>query len=236
MKDNFENNIFSARVWSAPSFKCADEIKGELERLNLVGRKIKRMRMIGLSYFLTRDWIESAAYEKLPHLSEEERQLCSEYKNIAPDMEFVRSTIIDEPFLIEFEDGDVFEIDTPMDPYYRFGMNHIPWYIGAYINEPNCDADVLFSVCIGKRIEKVDVDTYKADVHQITGEALNAMVVSRIVLWLEDKIGLCIQPYIDYCEVYCVDEEGKCLLITFEDLKKGLFNREDLHDDEETGA
>ena len=101
MEDVFENYIFSARKWSAPEFKQADKIKKELERLNLVGRKIKRMRMIGLSYYLTRDWIESAAYEKLSHLPEEERQHYSEYKNIAPDMEFVRSSTIDEPFLIE---------------------------------------------------------------------------------------------------------------------------------------
>ena len=36
------------------------------------------------------------------------------------------------PLLIEFEDGDVFEIDTPQTPEFRIGMNCIPW--GTHIH------------------------------------------------------------------------------------------------------
>lgn len=45
------------------------------------------MRLIGLSYFHTRDWVEEAAYQQLEHLPEKERQLKSNYPMIGPDKE-----------------------------------------------------------------------------------------------------------------------------------------------------
>ena len=227
--DIFTNNTFSGKEWSAPMLEHIGEIKNELEKMNLVGRQIKKMKMIGLSYYLTRDWIESAAYNMLPHLSEDERQKMSDYKSISPDMKFSRYSEIDEPFLIEFDDGDVFEIDTPEDTCYRFSMNSIPWHIEAGTNLPNADANKLFSVCIGKKIVELEVcectDGYEAE----------KGFVSRIVLWLENDIGLCIHPVFDYCRVSCINRSNEDVLIPFKDLKDALFNSEDLHTDDTFG-
>ena len=224
--DDFTDYAFSGTEWSAPTLKYAEEIKKELEKMQLVGRQIKNMKMIGMSYFLTRYWIESAAYNMLSHLPEDERHNMSDYKNISPDMEFSRYSEIDEPFLVEFEDGDVFEIDTPQDPYYCFSMNCIPWHINAGTNLPNADANKLFSVCIGKKITEIEVSKYKDDIDP------ENEFVSRIVLWLENDIGLCIHPEFDYCRVSCINKNNEDVLIPFKELKDALFNYEDLHTDE----
>jgi len=96
--------------------------------------------MIGLSYFFTGDWIEDAVYIQLDNLPEEERQRKSNYANIDHSAVLARSSQIDEPLLIRFEDDDPFEIDTPQQPEFRMSMNCIPWNIEAGTNAPNVNA------------------------------------------------------------------------------------------------
>lgn len=115
-KNNFKDNSFSAQEWSAPSIVSPAEIKSLVESFRLEGRIIKQIKMIGLAYNLRRDWIEERAYNFYEELDEEVRQEKSDYFNIDPSMDFCRFAEIDEPLLIEFEDGDVFEIDTPQNP------------------------------------------------------------------------------------------------------------------------
>ena len=108
-KDSFKDYTFSAHEWSAPTMVSVAEIKERLASFNLVGRKIERMKMIGLAYNLRRDCIEECAYNFWDKLEEDERQKCSEYENIDPSIEIYRYAEIDEPFLIGFEDGDSFD-------------------------------------------------------------------------------------------------------------------------------
>lgn len=240
-KDDFENYKFSSKEWSAPIMVSPEEIKNRINSFNLVGRKIKELRLIGLSYFLTRDWIENSAYNALSEdMSEEERRPKANYDNINPGLEFSRYSVIDEPFLIKFEDKETFEIDTPQVPEYRFSMNSIPWLIDAGTNEPNVEANILFEPCIGKEIVEVAVDTYISDSDPLLNCPIDDVgtkyeMVSRIVLWLEDDIGISISGWDDYCEVACINRNNNTLPITFEELKPALFNWEDIHIDDVVG-
>ena len=45
-KDNFENYKFSSKEWSAPTMVSPEEIKNRLNGFNLVGRKIKELRLL----------------------------------------------------------------------------------------------------------------------------------------------------------------------------------------------
>ncbi|MDO4515069.1 MAG: hypothetical protein Q4B72_13685, partial [Lachnospiraceae bacterium] len=85
-KDEFKDYTFSAREWSAPTMVSPKEIREMIDSFALCGRRIKRMRLIGLSYLHTRDWIEEAAYQQVKHLPEEERQRRSTYPTIDPTM------------------------------------------------------------------------------------------------------------------------------------------------------
>ena len=87
-KNKFEDYIFSSQEWSAPAMVAPGEIRKRISSFKLEGRKIRKLRMIGLSYMLTRDWIESHAYDCLEPYEEEERKKRSDYRNIDPATPF----------------------------------------------------------------------------------------------------------------------------------------------------
>ena len=240
-KNDFKDFTFSAREWSAPTMVDPDEIRARLESLKLEGRKIMQMKLIGLSYFHVRNWIESHAYDVLDQLDEEERQRQSNYNSIAPDILFGRNAVIDEPLLIEFEDGSIFEIETPQQPEFRFSMNCIPWWIDAGTNLPNLDANILFSPCIGRTIKAIEVNTYLTDKDPIWNDYFDDKhfqreLVSDIVLRLDDGNGISVGAVmLDYCEIALIDENKQLLMMPFQELKPALFNWEDLHIDQVTG-
>lgn len=239
-KDDFKDYTFSVQEWSAPTVVSPEELKQRLFSLNLEGRRIRRMKMIGLIYNLTRNWIEEGAYNHLEKLDEQERQYQSDYEHIDPSIELYRYAEIDEPFLLEFEDGDVLEIDTPQQPEFRVSMNCIPWEIKAGTNNPNAEADILFASCIGEKIKSVEVKSYTTDQDPMFRGYFDENhsireLISGLVLWLENGQGLLFEGWIDYCHVSLIDEAGDNIPIAFGDLKPGLFNPEDLHTDLFTG-
>lgn len=231
MKDVFKYNVFSAREWSAPVMVNTDEIRAKIESYCLVGKTIKRMKLIGLSYLHDRYWIEDQAYNVQYYLEEYERQRKSDYDNIAPDLCLGRFVQIDEPFLIEFDDGDVFEIDTPQEPEYRFSMNCIPWDINAGTNYPNLDADRFFAPCIGRTIKAIEIKTYVTDEHPMYGDYFDEEhsefeLVANIILRLDDGNGIRIGGFIDYCFIDYINANDKQCDIPFGDLKLALLNNE----------
>lgn len=239
-KDNF-GRCFSAQEWSAPTITSPKEIRERLDSFNLCGRKIKKIKTIGLCYNLTRDWIEDYAYSYLSDLPEKERQMESEYRNIAGDMSFIRRIEIDEPLLIQFEDDDVFEIDTPQEPEFRFSMNCIPWYIEPGVNRYNADGNIIFSNCIGAAVVSVDVSTRITDRHPMFfGDEFRlpekVEIPTDITLLLDNGCRLVIHPVFDYCHIDCISEDNSYAEITFSELKMALYNWEDLHEDEVTGV
>ena len=239
-QDRFKDYKFSGEAWSAPDLEEPAKIRELLDSFHLVGRRIKKLRLIGLNYSLVRDQIEDSVYERLVGLPEEMRQSQSDYKNIAPNTLFPRSAQIDEPILIMFEDEEVFEIDTPQEPIFRMSMNRIPWWIGAGTNLPNVDADVLFAPCLGKLIADVEVHTYRTNKHPMyhrpfDEEPFERELVDNIVLRFRDGTGLSIGGWIDFALVQHIDSSNTETAITWDELQPGLFNWEDLHNDPVTG-
>lgn len=238
--DKFKDFVFSASGWSAPTLVSVPEVRDTIAQFKLKGRKVINIRMIGLSYGHRREWIEEYAYNVLEQYEEDERQKRSNYVNIDLHMKYHRNTEIDEPLLIEFEDGDVLEIDTPQQPEFRISMNCIPWWINAGTNLPNVDANILFSPCIGQKIASVKVNTYHTDKDPMSNDYFDdehsrRELVSDIILRFENGVGLRIGGWIDFCHVACIDNNDTVTEITFEKLKSSLFNWEDLHTDTTNG-
>jgi len=239
-KNNFKDDQFSACEWSAPTMVAPEEIKSRLDSFHLCGRVIKHIRFVGHSFYHTRDWIEEAAYNQLNGYSEEERQLLSSYGNIDSNMLFARAAQIDEPLVLEFEDNDRFEIDTPQAPEFRMSMNCLPRWIESSYGIPNIEAENLFAPCIGQMISSVNVKTYLTKVdpmfsNEFTEPPYEREVVSAIEIEMKDKSRLLISPYIDFCSVSYVDKDGVSLKLPFIELKEALVNWEDLHDDDSIG-
>lgn len=222
------DNEFNLSYWYKKRFTTPEKVREKLNSLHLERRKIKRMKFIGLCYNFGEDEIEDMTYASLKGLPDEERQLKSNYDNIDPKTEFCREVTIDEPFLIQFEDGDIFEIETPIETEFCIGMNTIPWGAHAETNLPNIDANVLFSECIGQVITKVEVDTFITDEEPLYHEKFDEEpfqreLVSEVVLYLENGLAIDVSGFFDYCEVGCYESEDRCSKITFEELKKGMI-------------
>ncbi|MGN0501927.1 MAG: hypothetical protein ACI4HN_03285 [Ruminococcus sp.] len=131
VKDTFKEGEFNLREWTAPELTSPFECQEYMDNLNLKDRKIKQIKMIGLNYMHVREWIENEAYLLLENKvsNETERQKQSDYKNIAPDILFDRYAQIDEPLMIEFEDGNRLEMLSPYEGRFQESINHIPWDI-----------------------------------------------------------------------------------------------------------
>lgn len=246
--DNFSKGEFSWREWSAPEFTSAAELREYLDSLNLVGRKIKELKMIGYSYMHTRDWVEESAYCHYKSLLDDKSEIArlSDYDNIDPDLLYDRYAQIDEPLLIRFEDEDRLEIICPVEGKTQVSMNHIPWWIDAGTNLPNEDANILFSDCIGQTIAKVEVYSHKwvTVSESEDGRARSITLVLdeegdsayEVILRFENGCGLSLMAEChDYCAVYSINENNKANQLPFRDLKEGLFNQEDLCTDPVTG-
>lgn len=234
-KNNFKNGIYDKNEWSAPYMVSYEEIKQRIDGFRLVGRRIKDIRAIGMSYMHRRDDIEGCAYSQLEGLEENERQEKSDYNNIDSDMLMDRYLEIDEPLLIKFDNDEVFEIVTENAPEYRMNMNSIPWWISHKINCPNVEANIMFSVCLGQKIVEVEVITgvvKENESIEYFGAEVGTEIVSEIILWLTNNTGISILPWLDYCEVHCIDRNKSPVKIKVSELKNALFNWEDIHDDE----
>lgn len=238
--DVFKDDIFSWEEWSADILSDPVEIRAQMDSFAFVGRTIKQMQMIGLSYEHQRYSVVSTAYGQLMHLPEEERWCRSSYHNIDDEIVFNRYTEIDEPFMIEFEDGDVFEIDIPQEEEFRMSMNRIPWDIENSVNAPNLDAEVLFSNCIGRTIVQVELNPVilnhdSSDFHSFNEPPYEREFISNITLRLDDGTALRFCGVDDFCAISHIDADDEVLTIRYGELKKGLYNWEDLHGDEVTG-
>jgi len=211
--------VFHSSEWQAKRYVTAEQIKQALDGFKLVGRRIKSMRLLGQSFYHTRYWVESTAYDILgDELPEEERQLQSEYENISQDWPFFRFSQTDEPLMILFEDGDHFEIEVPWESEFLMSMNAIPWEIKAERGLPNVDANVLFLPCLEQKIVDVKIRPQSA----IATEA-----ALEILLCLENDVKLCIGSMIDYTAITCLDENDNTLFLPFSELRPALSNDEE---------
>ncbi len=168
-KNNFENNEFSYWEWSAPVLQTHDEVISKITEMNLNGRKIKDVHCIGMAYNWTDDRIADHVYCKLEGMTREQRHTLPNPCAFLPEGINLSCWIeIDEPFLIEFENGDVLAIDYSEGSSVRMEMNTIPKNISFGTNRPTIHANKLFKDIIGKEISSVEVTT-STDMPYFTG-------------------------------------------------------------------
>ena len=158
--NKFKNNVFSYWEWSAPILQTHDEIIDKLKELKLEGRKIKNVHCVGMAYNWRDDEIGESVYNSLDRMTKEERKRLKNPRAFLPEGIFLlKWAEIDEPLLIEFEDGDVLAIDYSEGSSVRIDINTIPKNITFGTNRPTIHADKLFDDMIGKEIVAVDITT-----------------------------------------------------------------------------
>ncbi len=156
--NKFTNNTYSYWEWSTPILQTHDELINKIRELKLKGRIVKNLRFVGMAYNWDDDRLSDCVYNTLGGMTEEQRKMLKNPKAFLPEGIFLlRWAEIDEPLLIEFEDGDVLAIDYSEGSSVRIDMNTIPKNISFGTNRPTAHADKLFNDIIGKEIVAVDV-------------------------------------------------------------------------------
>ena len=126
-KNNFKNNEFTFWEWSAPILQTHEEVTAKIKELKLQGRKIKNFYSVGMGYNWTDDAIGSAIYNVLESMiNEKQISKNGPFSFLPQGVHISRYVEIDEPFLIEFEDGDILGVDYSEGSSVRLEMNTIP--------------------------------------------------------------------------------------------------------------
>ena len=145
----FRNNRFDFWTWSAPILQTAEEVFAKIHELQIIGRVVKDIRSISHNYgFLFND-----SYREIF------KAIRNKDDKALSALNFECSVEIDEPLLIQFEDGDVLGIDFSEGSSIRMDMNTLSWDILSSIDERNFHANRMFDNILGKRIDDVVVSS-----------------------------------------------------------------------------
>ena len=143
----FKDNRFDFWTWSAPVLQTPEEVVQKVHELKLIGRIIKDIRAVGHFYDIEHsDWFQDI-FEAIQQ---------GDDKSLAT-LDFPCDITIDEPLLIQFEDGDILGIDFSEGSSVRMELNTLPWDIQPGINRKNFHANQMFKDIIGRKIEDVYV-------------------------------------------------------------------------------
>ncbi len=146
--NQFKNNTFDFWTWSAPILQTHDEVVAKIEELKLVGRTIKDIKAVGYNYNFTHECF-CTIFEAIQRGDDKALET----------LEFPCEILIDEPMLIQFEDGDILGIDFSEGSSIRMELNTLPWNIECGINRKNFHANRMFKDLLGRRIGDVFITT-----------------------------------------------------------------------------
>jgi len=161
------------------------------------------------------------------HYGEKDHSLYQKYlvwANIPDDFEVDRRVEINDLIVIQFTDGTSLEMMYSDYDYniMKISVNEITHYPKQEMeyNGTNIDANVMFSVCLGKKIAGVESIPSTPDDDDI----------GKLILRLSDGNGILITVvYDEGCShngLECVDKDNKTLMITFGELKTGMILEE----------
>ena len=241
-KNNYPNNEFSFWEWSAPILQTHDEVMTKIKELKLQGRAIKGFYTVGMGYNWTGDNIGNAVYNTLERMIKEKCISPKGPLSFLPEGVYIsRYAEIDEPFLIEFEDGDILGVDYSEGSCVRMELNTIPNDIQFGTNRRTFHPNVLFGSLIGKEIVAVEVTTsteldeftwsHGLDIAEQDAYITKVSIVCRKDgEWECEKLEF--SSWYDYGIVVVTDYDGKTLKIHAPDIKdvvKGFVDEETLN-------
>ena len=234
--DEFPGGVFSSQHWTAKECSTAQEVRSVLDSFNLVGRRIWSLHTSSYDYENTVESILSAAGKYVEGEDECSRRNICAYTYLPKRTKVKRRMEIDKPFVIEFKDGDTFEIDTPMDPFFLMSMNRIPIEVA---DNRGCGVDpfYMFSDVIGKTIAAVDVETCTVGRLPYSSYDLDEPreIATAIYLRFENGSRLKITPSIDFLVVESQNSHGEVKSASWESVRYGFVTYADVCFDKRSG-
>ncbi len=145
--DREERVDFDFTEWKSNYTYDINELQRQLDSMGIVGRKIKDIRFISHVYNLTEENITETLFNMTEGYPKEDQLYLLKLNHVDDLFPIPLDFEMDEPVLIKFEDGDVLELYTPQEGYYKVGMNNIPWNADGVINYENANGSILFDLC-----------------------------------------------------------------------------------------
>ena len=241
-KNNYKNNEFAFWEWSAPILQTHEEVMTKIKELKLQGRKIKKFYAVGMGYNWTDDAVGSAIYNVLEGMiNEKQISKNGPFPFFPQGVHISRYVEIDEPFLIEFEDGDVLGVDYSEGSSVRLEMNTIPKDIHYGTNRPTFHPNVLFDSLLGREIVAVEVTTstecddftwsHGLDIDEQDSYITKiAIVCKKDRDWEREKLEF--SSFFDYGVVALTDGAGRIVTIHAPDIRavvEGFIDEETLN-------
>lgn len=159
-KDDFINNRFDKFRWSANTYETAEEILACFHVLGIYGKRIKGVSAIGaMPGYSLAEWQTKALcalngvgivkdydiMDEWVEMYDGNRVKMDDCLNLMKNVPMKRSVILEEPFLVLFEDGNVLEL-LPCAPMgLRIGYNTLPKNMRDGVNRCEFDVGVLFN-------------------------------------------------------------------------------------------
>lgn len=217
---------YDSKKWALIAYDCVfvEDIEDILDKNSIVGKTIKNIYFMDWSWYNgSYDIREKCAW----HYGEKDPSLYQKYlvwANIPDDFEVDRRVEINDLIVIQFTDGTSLEMMYSDYDYHimKISVNEITHYPKQEMeyNGTNIDANVMFSVCLGKKIAGVESIPSTLDNDDI----------GKLILRLSDGNGILITVvYDEGCShngLECVDKDNKTLMITFGELKTGMILEE----------
>ena len=225
---------FDFNKWSVPLIQEPNELMQKLKELNIIGRKIVKIKCVGLCYNFRKEQIEESTYSYYEERKTENLEKILDYDNIPNTTMLQRYVEIDEPIIFYLDNGDRFEIDYSFGSTIKIGKNSLPENIECGINLPNADMNVVFSNCLGKEIKGFEIgmsnflindfiSTWEEpEIENLEYKEQNAYI-SELKIHLNDCIYLEFYSFYDYGEVVVKERRDEDTRISWEGLKKGII-------------
>ena len=217
----FADGYFDFRSWSAPVISEPDRLWDLISDLELEGRVIESISVIGADRFCAREWIEERAYDEQEGIFERDRVQLSKFENIGSYIKYMRWALIEEPIVIKFTDGDRLEIDFSSASRLRISMNSLPEGLMGGIEPANVDGSILFSDCIGSSINAVSV--VESGNQPVNFLDKQSSYINALDIYMDNGLKLELSAFMESGHVREMDENGDVCLISFGDLKPGLY-------------
>lgn len=191
--------------WDVDLIQDPNLLLKKLKEFNIKNKVIKSIKIVGFSF----------NFDQLSHYVDDKET-------------FSRYVEIDSPIIIEFEDGDRFEIDYSEGSTLKVGYNSLPEELVSNIGH-NVDGDIIFSNCLGKKIygfsiemsDEIELDYYFTGSYGLDLSENQESYISRLKFHLTDNLYLNFTNYHDYGVVWVTDVNHHTTKIKWAELKKG---------------
>lgn len=236
--NNFTDNEFDICEWSAPILQTPEEVIKKIHELKLINRTVKDIYAVGYGYNWNYDEIFYHVSCEMARMNKEERSNLKNRYAFLPEGVFINKWAeIDDPILIEFEDGDVLCLNFNISGAVQMELNTIPKGMKSW-RECNFHANKLFGDIIGMEIELVNVTaTVCGDrcIHEIKEMENQLSYTDTLSFRFRSKntpferINLEFTTWIDYGQVFLKDYYGNAIKIHAPDIKdvvKGYIDEE----------